>query len=234
MSLWLGELSNLSSLYAHRRHPDFKRKTADHAMQGVLNQEELINELSKALCYIADTLPHVELKAVLFPTPLMKTLVATLYAHIINFVQRAIKWYKEGKIKHAITSITRPLSLRFQDLVDEIRESSRKVDQLAASLSLAEQRRMHSKLQDTYALLEDMKRLMECKSPRQYPLAYSPSPNNTSLQHPQPRPPPRHKPPCLRNPILPNSLLHPCLPLRSTRTHPTILYLDAQPSPTTR
>lgn len=69
---------------------------------------------------------------------------------------------------HAITSITRPLSLRFQDLMNEIRESSRKVDQLVASLSLAEQRRMHSKLQDTYVLLEDMKRQMECKSQRQY------------------------------------------------------------------
>jgi hypothetical protein len=164
----------------------------------------------------------------------MKTLVATLYAHIINFVQRAIKWYKEGKIMHAITSITRPLSLRFQDLMNEISESSRKVDQLVASLSLAEQRQMHSKLQDTYVLLEDMKRLMECKSQRQYLFLYSPSPNKTSVQHPQSCPPPRHKPPRLRNPIFTNSLLHPRLPLRLAGTHPSILFLDAQPPPTTR
>ncbi|KAF2472742.1 uncharacterized protein BDR25DRAFT_341607 [Lindgomyces ingoldianus] len=167
---WLSKLSYRVLFYGNildvlsQHHPEYVSLAwgaIKFVFIGVLNHEELLHELSKALCYIADTLPHVELKAVLFPTPLMKTLVGTLYAHIINFVQRAVKWYKEGKIKHAITSITRPFRLRFQDLVDEIREASRKIDQLAASLSFAEQRRMHSRLQDTYAILEDMKRVME-------------------------------------------------------------------------
>ena len=113
----------------------------------MINQEELIAQLSKALSQIADTLPHVEIRNLLFPTEMMKGAVATLYAYIIKFCQRAIGWYTEGKLKHILTSITRPSALRFKDLVEEIAECSRRVDNLAVTSAQAEQRSVHLLLQ---------------------------------------------------------------------------------------
>ena len=113
----------------------------------MVNQEELIAQLSKALAQIADALPRIEIKNLLFPTEMMKGAVATLYAYIIKFCQRAISWYTEGRLKHILTSLTRPSALRFKDLVEEIAECSRRVDNLAVTSAQAEQRDMHLLLQ---------------------------------------------------------------------------------------
>lgn len=94
-----------------------------------MNQEELIRKLSKALCAIADALPHVELKLVLYPTDKMKALVSRLYAQLIKFILRATNWYTEGKFRHFFTSIGRPYALRFEDLAEDIKDTSREVCQ---------------------------------------------------------------------------------------------------------
>ena len=113
----------------------------------MVNQGELIAQLSKALSQIADALPRIEIKNLLYPTEMMKSAVATLYAYIIKFCQRAVGWYTEGKLKHVLTSITRPSALRFKDIVEEIAECSRRVDNLAVASAQAEQRDMHLLLQ---------------------------------------------------------------------------------------
>jgi hypothetical protein len=82
-----------------------------------MNQEELIVELSRALSTIADALLRVNLNAILYPTEAMRHTVAMLYARIIKFFHRAMVWYMESKIKHMITSITRPIALRYKDLM---------------------------------------------------------------------------------------------------------------------
>jgi len=116
---------------------------ANNFNQGVLNQEELVYQLSKALAAIADALPRVKLHTILYPSKIMKHSVAMLHARIIKFFHRAMMWYKEGKLKHLYTSFARPASLRFKDLVDEIAEYSNRVDQVAAASAHAEQRDMH-------------------------------------------------------------------------------------------
>lgn len=82
-------------------------------LTSVLNQEELITQLSKTLTQIALALPRANVKMLLWPTPQIIREVSHLYAYIIKFLQRAISWYSEGRLKHLITAVFRPMPLRF-------------------------------------------------------------------------------------------------------------------------
>ena len=121
-----------------------------------MNQEELITQLSKALSTIADALPRANINAMLYPTETMKHALAMLYARIIKFFYRAMKWYQEGKLKHIYTSITRPASLRFKDLLDDITEYSSRVESEASISARAEQRDMHSKQTSTLVSVTEL------------------------------------------------------------------------------
>lgn len=77
----------------------------------------------------------------------MKDAITELYAHIIQFFIRAHDWYKEGSFRHVLHSITRPVELRYKDLLDSISECSASIDKLCFSGSQAEQRDMHAKLE---------------------------------------------------------------------------------------
>jgi hypothetical protein len=106
----------------------------------------MLSSLTKALVKIANALPRLELVAVLYPTRRMKEAVAELYASIMRFFIRARDWYMEGKVLHAIHSITRPVELRYKDIIEDIEQCSTDVDQLAWACSHAEQRDMHSEV----------------------------------------------------------------------------------------
>lgn len=71
----------------------------------VLNHEELISCVGKALLAIADALPLAKLKLELYGTDTILQAVAQLYAQIMGFSQRAIKWYTDGRVKHVMHSI---------------------------------------------------------------------------------------------------------------------------------
>ena len=114
--------------------------------QAILAHEELLSSFTKTLSQIANTLPRVELIAVLYPTRRMKETVAELYANIIRFLIRARDWCMEGKRWHALHSITRPAELRCKDLIEDIQQCSIDVDKLAWACSQAEQRDMHSEV----------------------------------------------------------------------------------------
>jgi hypothetical protein len=88
-------------------------------------------------------LPTANVKTILYPTDQIKAAVSTLYAHIITFMERALKWYNQGKFKHIISAVFNPFPLTFQDLLDQIGSCSQTVDQLAVSASQAEMRDMH-------------------------------------------------------------------------------------------
>lgn len=55
---------------------------------------------------IGDALPRAKSKLELYGTESMLLAVALLYAQIMRFSQRAIKWYSESKLKHIYHSIT--------------------------------------------------------------------------------------------------------------------------------
>jgi hypothetical protein len=135
-----------------------------------MNHEATISALAKGLCRIGDSLPRVQLAVVMYPTPTMKRAVAELYAYIIKFLIRAQDWHQENWIKHAWHSISRPVELRYNDLLAEIQMRSQMVHDLTIAGSQAEQRVMHQKLdemsQKGIANETEMKQMKEILSSR--------------------------------------------------------------------
>lgn len=133
-------------------------------LKAVVNQEKVVATLAKAMSQIADMLPRVELQSILYPTDRIKAAVADLYASILRFLIRARDWYEEGKLHHFIHSITRPIELRYNDILEQISHSSRVIDQLVVSAQQAEFRDMHNKIKETSAKVEKISNAMTCKS----------------------------------------------------------------------
>lgn len=112
----------------------------------MINHEKTTATLARALSEIAETLPRTQLATILYPTEKMKNSLCQLYAHILRFLVRAHDWYKEGTFKHIVHSITRPVELRYDDLLQNIAQSSRVIEQLASSGHQAEVRDMHNEI----------------------------------------------------------------------------------------
>lgn len=133
-------------------------------LQAVLNHEELLVELAKAISRIADVLPRTELHAGLYPTERIQQAVSMVYAKIIEFSIRAIRWYKKSKLKHCISSIVKPFSLSFKDIIDDISERSRRVDELASAAAKAEIRDLRINVHHLTQGFNELKEIMigEC------------------------------------------------------------------------
>ncbi|KAI0451736.1 hypothetical protein F5B21DRAFT_527538 [Xylaria acuta] len=114
----------------------------------VENNAKLLATLSKALSQIADSLPRVELSAVLYPTDRMKEAVVKLYVHVINFLTRAKAWYEETRFRRIINSLARPAELRYDDIVEDIEKCTAEIDHLSTAGARAEQRDMHLQLRE--------------------------------------------------------------------------------------
>jgi hypothetical protein len=112
-----------------------------------VNHEKVVGTLAKALAEIAEKLPTVELQSSLYPTARMREAVTNLYAVILRFLIRARDWYEEGRLKHFVHSITRPVELRYQDLLGQITDSTRMIEHLARVGHQAESRDMHTNIQ---------------------------------------------------------------------------------------
>ena len=118
------------------------------------NHENTICLLSKALSQIASSLPRVELAMILYPTERMRVAVGNLYANLIRFFIRAHEWCSEGSLRHMLHSITRPVELRYKDLLADIADDSREIDQLALWGSHVETREINLKLTDIATKLD--------------------------------------------------------------------------------
>ena len=123
----------------------------------MLNHEELLTEISKAISRIADVLPRAELHLGLYPTERMKETIALLYAKIIKFVQSAISYYKKSRLSKSITAIVKPFPLSFKEIVDEIAECSKRADELANSASKAELRDLRIEARNLRAEVRDLR-----------------------------------------------------------------------------
>ena len=99
--------------------------------------------MSKGLVQIADSLPGVELTAILYPTDRMRLCLADIYANVIRFLVRVHGWFETNTIMRAVQSVTRPVELRYSDLLEEIKASTQNIKNLAVTASQAEQRDMH-------------------------------------------------------------------------------------------
>ena len=136
----------------------------------VENNEKLVRTLAKGLSRVADVLPRVELANILYPTARMKKAVSGLYGHVIRFFLRAETWYQQGKLRHAWEALSRPVELRYEDLIEDIETCTKEVENLANAGSQAEQRDMHleiqnlsKRLQSSESLLYEMRGMLICK-----------------------------------------------------------------------
>ncbi|KAK8250827.1 hypothetical protein HDK77DRAFT_439436, partial [Phyllosticta capitalensis] len=154
---WLTKLSARIQYYGAvldalvQHHPEYVSLvwgTFKFIFMGVLNQETLIKELAKAMCEVGDALPQAELYLFLYQTDAMMDLAVPLYVRIIAFATRAASWYRQNKLKHALTAIGRPYSLRFQDLVDDITVQVSKINRLAFTMSIVELRETRLELRE--------------------------------------------------------------------------------------
>ncbi|KAI0862532.1 hypothetical protein F4860DRAFT_116892 [Xylaria cubensis] len=109
----------------------------------IMEHERTAITIVTALCDISDSLPSVELSLALYPTSVMKHLVSMLYAHIMRFLIRALKYYEESSLMRVVHSITRPAALRYDDLIRLIRRDEEMVRRQAATSSQAEIRAVH-------------------------------------------------------------------------------------------
>lgn len=94
----------------------------------------------------------------------MQEAVSLLYAKIMEFVVKAIKWCKKGKAMHAIAAITHPFDLKFKNIINEITRRSRGVDELANAASKAEIRDLHFTVHQMHKSISHLTEMMACKS----------------------------------------------------------------------
>ncbi|KAJ6037116.1 hypothetical protein N7540_001395 [Penicillium herquei] len=112
----------------------------------VVEHKKTGSVITNSLLDIADALPRVQLVSVLYPTESVERMVATLYACIIKFLLRALRWYEEGSLKRALHAVTKPASLQYDNIVDEMSRVTNSLMAEATAGSQAEQRDMHSEL----------------------------------------------------------------------------------------
>lgn len=83
----------------------------------------------------------------LYPIPQVEHLTVSIYAQILKFLLRALNWYRESRLEHAIHAITQPVELRFDDIIYGINRLSRNLTEMALASSHAEQRDIHTVVQ---------------------------------------------------------------------------------------
>ena len=86
--------------------------------------------------------------AKLYKHPLILRAISKLYAHIIAFIQYAVRWYRKGKLAHSVASILKPFQIKGKPMMEEIDECSKTVEKLAMSANRAETRALHQKVSE--------------------------------------------------------------------------------------
>jgi hypothetical protein len=110
--------------------------------------------ITNGLIDVADALSCAELAASLYPTASIIQTFANLYTHIIRFLLRALEWCEEGSLKRLIHSVTRPVPLRYSDIINDINRTAASIAAHATTSSQAEQRDIHHEVFATRKLIE--------------------------------------------------------------------------------
>jgi hypothetical protein len=91
----------------------------------------------------------------------MAEAVTQLYVSIFQFFARARQWYQENSIQRLIHSITHPVELQYEDLLNEVKQCSRSIDRLSYCGAQAETRDMHRTVQTMQAESRDTQRTVQ-------------------------------------------------------------------------
>ncbi|KAG6358349.1 hypothetical protein INS49_014233 [Diaporthe citri] len=129
---------------------DAKKRYHDAASQSRI--QDGLNAFSQRLLYygnVMDVLVQHHPEYVSLVWGAMKFIfgvTSMLYAHILRFLIRALKYYEESRLMRAVHTITRPAALRYQDLVSLICRDAETVRKHAATSSQAEIRAIHDRV----------------------------------------------------------------------------------------
>ncbi|KAF2169418.1 hypothetical protein M409DRAFT_52660 [Zasmidium cellare ATCC 36951] len=141
---WLGKLSSGILSYGKvmdmlaQHHPEYVSLAwGTTKLLFILFQhhDELVTELAKSMAEISDMLPRTNQYLAIYNSPVLLKKAETLFGLIIQHFHAMIKFYREGRLKHAWKAFIHPYSLRFKALKDEIDQCSRSID-LCALASL--------------------------------------------------------------------------------------------------
>ncbi|EAU29358.1 predicted protein [Aspergillus terreus NIH2624] len=110
--------------------------------------------IANGLIDVGDALSRAKLAVSLYPTSSIKRMFATLYAHIIQFLLRALEWYEERPWKRAMHAVTKPAALRYTDIINNIHQTTDKITAHATAGSHAEQRDIHRKFLAIQKMME--------------------------------------------------------------------------------
>ncbi|KAH8754146.1 hypothetical protein F5883DRAFT_431732 [Diaporthe sp. PMI_573] len=100
------------------------------AMKILFGESRFLINVVAAPCQISESLPTAESAIMLYPTPELVNSVSMLYAHNICFLVRAWNFYPKSKFIHAIHPVTRPATLRYDDLIKSIQRDAESVRRL--------------------------------------------------------------------------------------------------------
>lgn len=135
-----------------------------------MNHANLVTQFSKALAKIGDALSQARLSAELYQTDLMKEAVSHLYAHIILFFQKSVKWYNMSSAGRALSSIFKPFELEYEDTILEINLCAQNVNDIASAASRAELRQVYNvqqkELEARDERLREMQEQLEARDER--------------------------------------------------------------------
>ncbi|KAL7957135.1 hypothetical protein V8C34DRAFT_191020 [Trichoderma compactum] len=112
----------------------------------VMDHQKILSQLCTGLNGIALTISRTEIIIRLYPTQQIKKVIVAIYAHILQFLLRVLRWYRESKMTHVLQAITRPTELRYGDLLATISSLSDAMSKMALDSSHAEQRDMHTRI----------------------------------------------------------------------------------------
>ncbi|KAL6694522.1 hypothetical protein J3F84DRAFT_395546 [Trichoderma pleuroticola] len=110
----------------------------------VMNHQKLLSQLCAGLNGIAHVISRTQLITQLYPTQQIRQVIVAIYVHILKFLLRALRWYRESRMTHMLQAITRPTKLRYDDLLATISSLSDTMSKIALDSSHAEQRDMHA------------------------------------------------------------------------------------------
>lgn len=108
-----------------------------------MDHENLLSQLCEGLNGIAHIISSTEINVLLYPTQQIKQIVYEIYSHILEFLLRVLRWYRESKIAHVRQALTRSMEHRYGDLLATISSLFDTMSKVALDSSHAEQRDMH-------------------------------------------------------------------------------------------
>ncbi|KAH7308658.1 hypothetical protein B0I35DRAFT_442378 [Stachybotrys elegans] len=144
---WLEGLSKRIMYYGQvldvlsQHHPEYVALVwglVKFVLMGILNHGTLVAQFSQALSMIAQVLPRTELSAELYQSNEMKDAVAHLYAHILLFLQQAVRWYHAGPASRALTALFKPFELSYKESIEQIMLCAQQIDDISSIASKVE------------------------------------------------------------------------------------------------